>query len=116
VNHPKLRAILFAVVVACLCVGLLVFFSLQQRTFNERGKKSACINNLRMIDGAKQQWALGNQKTNSDVPTWSDIQRYLGRGDLEVPRCPSGGNYTLGAVSNAPTCSIPNHALPKSGN
>ena len=30
---------------------------------------NACINNLRMLDGAKQQWALEKQKTVEAVPT-----------------------------------------------
>jgi hypothetical protein len=67
-----------------------------------------------MIDGAKQTWALEHQKTNSDVPTREDIQVYLGRStnDKVVLKCPLSGIYTLGAVSDKPTCSIPGHALP----
>ena len=29
---------------------------------------NACLNNLRQIDGAKQQWALENGKHSADVP------------------------------------------------
>jgi hypothetical protein len=29
------------------------------------------------------------------------------------PVCPAGGIYTIGAVSNAPACSIPGHKLPQ---
>ena len=77
-------------------------------------KKNECINNLRLIDGAKQTWALEHDKTNSDIPTWADIQPYLGRStnDNVMLKCPSGGLYSLGAVSNTPTCSIPGHVLP----
>jgi hypothetical protein len=32
-----------------------------------------CINNLRQIDGAKQQWALEKQKGTNDVPSATDI-------------------------------------------
>lgn len=74
--------------------------------------QNACINNLRQIDAAKQQWALENNKKAGDVPTDADLAPYLGDG--KFPICPSGGTYTIGAVSNAPTCSIPSHKLPAS--
>lgn len=72
--------------------------------------QNLCINNLRMIDGAKQQWALEHSKKADDVPTAADLKPYFKTGVF--PACPSGGTYTIGAVSNAPTCSIPNHKLP----
>jgi len=70
---------------------------------------STCINNLRQIDGAKQQWALEHQKGPDAVPTPQDIVAYFPNAML--PQCPGGGRYTLNAVSNAPTCSIPGHVL-----
>lgn len=72
-----------------------------------------CINNLRLIDSAKQQWALENKKQTTDTPTMEDLKPYLGRGpNGELPVCPSGGSYTVGTVGEPPKCSIPGHALP----
>lgn len=68
-----------------------------------------CINNLRLIDAAKQQWALENNKTADAVPTPQDIANYLP--NHQFPQCPGGGRYTLNAVNIAPTCNIPGHAL-----
>jgi hypothetical protein len=74
---------------------------------------NACINNLRLIDAAKQQWALENRKSATDTPTMQDLQPYLGHGPKgEFPVCPNGGVYTIGAVGEKPTCSIPGHVLP----
>jgi hypothetical protein len=73
--------------------------------------ENACINNLRMIDGAKQQWALENGKKPGDVPTAEDLKPFFKNGVF--PTCPAGGTYTIGAVSNAPTCSVPGHKLPE---
>ena len=73
--------------------------------------ENACINNLRMIDGAKQQWALENGKKPGDFPTAEDLKPFFKNGVF--PTCPAGGTYTIGAVSNAPTCSIPGHKLPE---
>jgi len=71
----------------------------------------ACINNLRQLDGAKQQWALENKKTADAIPTARDLAAYLKDGVL--PACPGGGAYTLNAVGTNPTCSISAHALPQ---
>ncbi len=70
---------------------------------------NACINNLRQLDGAKQQWALENGKTAEAVPTPNDVARYLAGNKL--PSCPGGGTYSLNSVKDPPTCSIPGHAL-----
>jgi hypothetical protein len=80
----------------------------QQRTTQQQF--NACINNLRQLDGAKQQWALENRKTAKDTPTEADVTPYLRGG---MPKCPGGGVYTLKAVEAVPTCSIPGHQLPQ---
>jgi hypothetical protein len=72
-----------------------------------------CINNLRIIDGAKQQWALDKNKTANDVPQPADILPYIPNSNGVFPQCPGGGRYTLNAVNMAPTCSLPGHALPQ---
>jgi competence protein ComGC len=79
----------------------------------ETSPTNACINNLRLLDAAKQMWALEHNKTNSDTPTWGDLKPYLcSTNNLALSECPSGGTYTLSSVSNPPTCSIPGHVLP----
>jgi hypothetical protein len=74
----------------------------------ETAQTNACISNLRQLDGAKQQWALEKQKTDTATPTAQDLEPYL-KGTLI---CPAGGAYTLHTVGEKPTCSIPNHELP----
>jgi regulator of replication initiation timing len=70
----------------------------------------ACINNLRQIYAAKQEWALENNKAADAIPTAQDLLPYFKDGTFPV--CPSGGTYTIGAVGEVPTCSIPGHVLP----
>ena len=76
---------------------------------------NACINNLRLIDSAKQQWALEQRKQNSDTPAGSDLQLYLGRGSAgELPICEMDTNnppsfatsYSINNVGTKPTCKI----------
>ena len=71
---------------------------------------NACINNLRMLDAAKQQWALEKNKTATDVPTAQDLLPYFK--DNLFPTCPDGGTYTLNSLGELPTCTVPGHVLP----
>ena len=36
-----------------------------------------CVNNLRVLDGAKQQWALENRLNKGDPVAWDDIKPYI---------------------------------------
>lgn len=76
----------------------------------ETAFQKACINNLRQVDGAKQQWALENAKQAEAVPVSTDLQPFLRDGLL--PTCPQGGTYELRAVGEEPVCSMPGHELP----
>jgi hypothetical protein len=71
--------------------------------------KKTCLNNLRLIDDAKQQWAADFDKPDSAVPAEKDLSPYLKGGILPV--CPGGGTYRINAVDELPTCSIPGHGL-----
>jgi len=77
-------------------------------------QQNACINNLRQIDGGKQQWALENKKSDTDSPTSDMIKDYIKNN--RFPSCPAGGTYTVAEVSTDPSCSkstLPSaHILP----
>jgi hypothetical protein len=80
---------------------------------------NACINNLRQIDTAINEWARENGKTNGTVVTENDIKPYIKlNSKSNVPGCPSGGKYIYGKVGDIPqiTCSLstatPAHKLP----
>jgi hypothetical protein len=108
----KFIFVLAAIAVVVLAVGVPNFI-------RARSTRAAypCINNLRIIDAAKQQWMLDRGKTTNDMPTWDDIRPYLpDRWSNSIPACPDGGVYTLGRVRQSPTCSLgdtqPGHKLP----
>lgn len=74
---------------------------------------NACINNLRQIDGAKQQWALENNVPTNARPTAIEIQPYLGRGTGgTLPTCPADSaesfatSYRIHSLDFTPTCRI----------
>ena len=79
----------------------------------DTAQTNMCINNLRQIDAAKNEWALENNKTNGTPVTEADIKPYLKLGaGGSFPKCPAGGTYTIGPVGSVPTCSVPGHKLP----
>src|SRR5437868_12964697 len=64
-------------------------------------QQNACINNLRQIDGAKQQWALEQKAGGSVTPGATDIQPYMGRGTGgTLPLCPSDSSKTFATSYN----------------
>ena len=112
---------LVEVMIVVAVIGLLVAIAVpnivRART---RSQLNACINNLRHIDDASQQWGLENNQPASATVLFTDIRPYL-RG---VITCPSSGpgatfdlSYTLTTISNKPTCNVVSetHVLPPDG-
>jgi len=112
---------LVEIMIVVAIIGLLAAIAIPNFVrARQTSQQNACINNLRLIDGAKQQWALEAKKTSASVPVDSDLQPYLGRGNGVLPICPVDPqqtfdtSYTIGAVSTPPVCiiSAATHVLP----
>jgi prepilin-type N-terminal cleavage/methylation domain-containing protein len=68
-------------------------------------QKSACIENMRQMFGAKSSWALEMRRNVGDTPTDTElfgITCYI----RQKPECPGGGTYTLEPVDTKPKCSL----------
>jgi prepilin-type N-terminal cleavage/methylation domain-containing protein len=72
-------------------------------------RATACINNLRLMDHAKQQLATASQSmADSYVPAMSEIAPYIKGVTADSTGtliCRQGGSYSVNAITNAPTCS-----------
>ena len=84
---------LVEIMIVVAIIGLLAAIAIpnfvRARTTSQM---NACINNLRLIDSAKQQWALEQRQNNSSFPATSgtELQPYLGHGSAgELPSCPA---------------------------
>lgn len=77
-------------------------------------QQNACINNLRQMDGAMQEYALENKLGSSSTYTLSNLLPYIRQtSGGALPSCPAGGTYTAGAsVTNSPTCSLSGSTYP----
>jgi prepilin-type N-terminal cleavage/methylation domain-containing protein len=115
---------LVEIMIVVAIIGLLAAIAIpnfvKARTTSQQ---NACINNLRLVDAAKQEWALEMRKQTTDVPAASgtDLQPYLGRGLTgELPKCPVDPansfptSYEVNNVGTAPQCKIlaATHVLP----
>ena len=73
-------------------------------------QQNACINNLRQIDGAIDEWALETgQKNGASVGDVTTVSAYIKlNSNNSVPGCPAGGSYTYSTVGATPqiTCSL----------
>jgi hypothetical protein len=86
-------------------------YGLQRAATPEQANANICMNNLRLINAAKDQWAAAKQKPRGAILIAADLLPYLPNNTM--PTCPEGGIYTLNPVGQAAICSIPGHSAPK---
>jgi type II secretory pathway pseudopilin PulG len=102
------------------CIGILVVVALPN-FIKSRSTSccNACINNLRQIDAAANEFALEKGKRTGDAINYpNDLTPYIKlTKDGKIPPCPEAGLYSSKRVGDTPTCSLSNsvnspHVLP----
>jgi|ERR1017187_42209 prepilin-type N-terminal cleavage/methylation domain-containing protein len=107
---------LVEIMIVVAIIGLLAAIAIPNFVHaRTTAQMNACINNLRQIDAAIQQWALENNKGATATVLSTDITVYLGRGvsgGLQNVVCPAdsakafGSSYTIVDSSTKPVCQI----------
>jgi len=104
-NHKAgftLVEIMIVVAIIALLAAIAIPNFVKARSASQ---KTACIANMKQMDGAKATWAMEMKKSSSATPVATEIfgaTLYI----REQPGCPGGGTYTLAAVDTKPTCTL----------
>jgi prepilin-type N-terminal cleavage/methylation domain-containing protein len=95
------------IMIVVAIIGLLAAIALPNfAKTRATARKSVCIANLKELDGAKQQWAMENNKSGTDVPGLADLFSVRHGYIKRLPVCPLGGEYTFNDVNTPPTCGL----------
>ena len=98
---------LVEIMIVVAIIGLLAAIAIPSFV-NARTKSqtNACINNLRQVSGAKDQYALDHSGTAPSAI--SDlVTTYI----TKTPTCPAAGTYTIGALGTDPACDKSGHTI-----
>jgi prepilin-type N-terminal cleavage/methylation domain-containing protein len=98
---------LVEIMIVVAIIGLLAAIAVPNFVqARQSARTNACINNLRLVDAAKEQYALESNLDDGDaIAAGTDLDDYL-KGGWAAMECPVSGTnaYTPNAVGTAPSC------------
>ena len=98
---------LVEIMIVVAIIGLLAAIAVPNFVnARNNSRASVCVNNLRQIDSAKEQYALENNLNDGDaIAATASLDTYIRGGYVRLV-CPASGNYTVNAIGTPPTCDV----------
>jgi hypothetical protein len=90
-------------VICAVVIVLAAFWCAGAETADDHSK--TCTANLRLIDSAKEQWAMAKNKSAREQVNVDEASAYI-TSHITSLKCPSKGRYSVGLVDDNPTCSV----------
>jgi hypothetical protein len=104
-SDPSSKALIMATMQPAAVVGLLAAIAIPNFVkARSTAQQNVIFNNLRIIEGAKDQWALEHRKATGDSVTEQDLAPYLRDGKINAIL---GETYTLNAIGTPASATAP---------
>ena len=98
---------LVEIMIVVAIIGLLAAIAIPNFVkARETAQLNSIVNNLRITEGAKDQWALENKKGTGDVPANTDLAPYM-KNSTYPPSLIVGETYNILAVGTSSTAKTP---------
>jgi prepilin-type N-terminal cleavage/methylation domain-containing protein len=108
---------LVEIMIVVAIIGLLAAIAIPNFVrARARSQATTCINNMRQIDSAIQQFGMEKGlAAGTDITKETDLSPYIKlNANNSIPGCPAGGNYTPQPLGNTPSveCSLGSNVDP----